>query len=1227
LEDCSGSFPANRREDTDKFVKYKNIPLHAIKYSPGAYLEAVDGFDYNYFHLSPKEASLADPNQRLFLQTAFEAIEDAGYGGDKMIGSNTGVYLGFSNTNTYARLIDEVDPASAAVAVVGNTAAVATGRLSYLLNLKGPSMVVDTACSASLTALHLACKAIKNGDCSMAIAGGVRLSIIPVSGKDEKTGIGMESADGKTRTFDDSSDGTGSGEGVAALIIKPRKKAVLDGDHIYAIIKGSAANQDGSSAGMTAPNPAAQEEVIVKAWQDAGIEPETISLIEAHGTGTQLGDPIEIMGIQQAFRKYTQKKQFCAIGSVKANIGHLSEAAGMAGLIKAIMALQHHVIPPHALFHRPNRKIDFTDSPVFINTRVRRWGTGAYPRRCGVSGFGMSGTNCHIVLEEAPVIPINSNKSEMKSILTLSAKTEAGITHLLKAYLQFVTDNQEGNIFDLCYTANTGRGHYDYRLALIVNDYADLTVKIKRLNEMQLENMQQSWCCYGNHKTGTANIETGDEAQDKVKQFVQSGMMDEALLREISQIYIAGGMIKWNDLYLNGKYNKVKLPVYPFEQKKCWVDVPDVQVSDDIMAGGHYYAPCWIEEVMDANNQPVNPQTILVFKDELGIGENIILDYREKGKTVIEVELSEHYQKYQEQKYSIDGSKESYQKLMDEIKSEKINQIVHLLTLTRTNDITDLEQLRDSQKRGVYSLFYLTKAIFNAGIGSKMDVILVTNNTHHIIGTKQMLCTESATLQGLGKVIRQENSNLVCRVVDLDLDAAMDTNLGWLKQELEIESPTYLTAYRDSKRYVEEVRDIEVAYARDQRIEIRSSGVYVITGGMGGIGLAVAKYLAAKSRVKVALINRLELPPRAEWDSLLETQKDSKLAKRVVAIQELEEMGTEVVCYYADVANETEVAAIFNELRSRYGKINAVIHGAGVAGDGFIFKKEEQTFNQVLNPKVLGTWILDHVTKKDSLDFFAMFSSAATVFSEPGQGDYAAANAYLDAFADYRNKLGKKTVAINWVAWKETGMAVDYGVNFDGMFKALPTAKAIKAFDEILNKDIGRVLVGEINRGSESLLQLDNICLRVSYKIAAEIEKVKERSSRSSRSIRQEEVSLSGKEGGSYSEVEQKLAQMYSEVLGFTEIDIKDSFFELGGDSVLLGRLHMLIDEEFPEQVTLVDLFEYTSIKKLAEFLNSGGMDEGQEDEIMEQKLEDIISQMEEGDLSIDEVIDSIDDI
>ncbi|GMK38339.1 hypothetical protein PCCS19_13930 [Paenibacillus sp. CCS19] len=571
--DAVGEFPQARRKDVESLLSDTKLPGGKAAYYDGAYLERIDAFDHRFFRLSPKEASLMSPNQRIWLETAWGALEDAGYGGDRLLGTRTGVYMGYNGDafHDYKRLIAERDPASLSLAIPGNLSAVTAGRLSYLLDFKGPSMAVDTACSSSLVALHLAIQAIRSGECDQAVVGGVKTYLLPV---DLGIRIGIESHDARARTFDAASDGTGGGEGCAAILIKPLDQALRDGDAIHAVIRGSAINQDGASIGLTAPNARAQEEVIAAAWEDAGIDPETIGYIEAHGTGTKLGDPIEVAGITNAFRRYTDRKQFCAVGSVKTNIGHLDTAAGIVGLVKTVLALRSGELPPLVHYRSPNPEIPFERSPLYIPAALQAWPRAAegVPYRAGVSSFGMSGTNAHVVLEEAPRLPA---RDEIKTgpaaarLLPLSAKSRTALRALLGSYVEWLRG--EGALLplaDICCTAAVGRGHYGWRAAIGAHGHEQLAAGLQQLAET-LDRLPASLTpgLVMNSGGGWLGVpRQGDEER------AVDPSSDLRNLTAVGRLYAEGASIDWPRLWAGASARTVHLPIYPFDRIRCWIE-------------------------------------------------------------------------------------------------------------------------------------------------------------------------------------------------------------------------------------------------------------------------------------------------------------------------------------------------------------------------------------------------------------------------------------------------------------------------------------------------------------------------------------------------------------------------------------------------------------------------------------------------------------------------------
>ena len=448
----------------------------------GAILPDIDMFDAPFFGYSAREAEIMDPQQRIFLECAWEAIETAGYNPETDEGL-VGVYAS-SGMNTY--LINNVHPNrsfSNQRTFLGSTldlqVRLANGkdflptRVSYKLNLTGPSVAVQTACSSSLVAVHMACQSLQSGDCNLALAGGVNVCVPEKAGYLYQEDM-IFSPDGHCRAFDAQAQGTVFGNGVGIVVLKLLDQAIEDGDKIYAVIKGSAINNDGAlKVGYTAPSIEGQVEVIADALAKAEIDSSTVDYVEAHGTGTALGDPIEIAALTQAFRETNDQKEkgVCAIGSVKTNIGHLGEAAGISGLIKTVLALKHKQIPPTLHFQQANPNIDFENSPFYVNTKLSEWERNGTPRRAGVSSFGMGGTNAHVVLEEAPLIGNREsgigNGERLSHIFTLSAKTQKALEELTARYVTYLESHPEVKLANICFTANTGRKHFNHRLAVV----------------------------------------------------------------------------------------------------------------------------------------------------------------------------------------------------------------------------------------------------------------------------------------------------------------------------------------------------------------------------------------------------------------------------------------------------------------------------------------------------------------------------------------------------------------------------------------------------------------------------------------------------------------------------------------------------------------------------------------------------------------------------------------
>jgi acyl transferase domain-containing protein/NAD(P)-dependent dehydrogenase (short-subunit alcohol dehydrogenase family)/acyl carrier protein len=431
----------------------------------GSFLDNIDGFDADFFGVSPREALKMDPQQRLLLEVSREALENAGLPPERLSGTATAVFMGAMHCEYLYHRARDIAPADLdAYLGTGNESSFMAGRISYLLGLTGPSMVVATACSSSLVTVHLACQALRNGECDLALAGGVNLILSPF------TNIALSkmqavAADGRSKTFDAGADGFGRGEGCGVVVLKRLSAAVRDGDPILAVIRGSAIGHNGASAGLTVPNGTAQEGLIRAALRNANVEPDALDYVEAHGTGTVLGDPIEIQALARAVGK---RERPLPVGSLKSNIGHLEAAAGVASLIKVVLAMQHGAIPPQPALNEPNPHIPWSELPIRIPDAPTPWPAGGKRRFAGVSSFGLSGSNAHVIVEEPPVpAEVPSGFQRPCHVLTLSAKTPEALRQMAAQYAGHLDAHPEQDWADVCFTSNCGRDHFEHRLAVV----------------------------------------------------------------------------------------------------------------------------------------------------------------------------------------------------------------------------------------------------------------------------------------------------------------------------------------------------------------------------------------------------------------------------------------------------------------------------------------------------------------------------------------------------------------------------------------------------------------------------------------------------------------------------------------------------------------------------------------------------------------------------------------
>ncbi|MBD1849204.1 polyketide synthase [Leptolyngbya sp. FACHB-711] len=509
-------------------------------------------FDAPFFRIAPREAISLDPQQRLLLEVGWEALESAGLSADHLIGTQGGVFVGICSIDYWQQLLSRDRAQIDAYLTTGNTHSTASGRLAYLLGWTGPSLSIDTACASSLTAVHLACQSLRQGECSVALAGGVNRILTPETNINFSKAR-MLSPDDRCKSFDAAANGFVRAEGCGLIVLKRYRDAVAAGDRIDAVILGSATNHDGRTSGLTVPSSIAQQAAIRQALSNSRIPPEQVSYLEAHGTGTAIGDPIEVNAIAEVFGQDRSAPLW--LGSVKTNIGHLEAAAGIAGLIKTVLALQHGEIPPNLHFQTPNPHIDWQRLPVKVPIDPVSWTRQDQPlnqpRTAGISAFGFNGSNAHIVIADPPV----SDRPQpapvpTQHLFTLSARSETALHQLVDRYIVHLSHHPEQSIADLCFTAYTGRSHFAHRIAVVMTSSSDLQAKLTawRSGQSVMGFFQSSAASQNNL------IEKGGEA------IVQE-------LTGFAQQYVQGETIDWEQID-PVRRQKVVLPFYAFQRQR-----------------------------------------------------------------------------------------------------------------------------------------------------------------------------------------------------------------------------------------------------------------------------------------------------------------------------------------------------------------------------------------------------------------------------------------------------------------------------------------------------------------------------------------------------------------------------------------------------------------------------------------------------------------------------------
>ena len=1141
--DCVNEISEGRLKDLNDYLDYIDIPEENRNLRNAAFLKEIDKFDNQFFRIPPNEAVLMDPNHRLFLQSAYGALEDSGYSSIDLNGENVGVYVGFPSeysNKMYHDIIDDTCHNLIPQSFAGNLPAILPSRISYYLNLKGPTMVIDTACSSSLVAVHVACRAIQQGDCSMALVGGVNLFAVPIM-NEVVQGIGIIASDGRAKTFDDECDGVGQGEAVATIVLKPLKKAIESNDNIYAVIKGSAINQDGKSIGITAPNVTAQTAVICEAWDNASIDPKTIYYIEAHGTATKIGDTTEISAIKVAFEKYTGLKQFCGIGSIKSNIGHTIGTAGMAGLIKSVLALKHKIIPPTINFNFVNKRIDFVDSPVYVNAFATKWESIDNVFRCGVSSFGISGTNCHIVLESYENNIIKEDRQHQR-VFTISAKDLSTLKQLVSNYINYLKVT-EYDYDDICYTANVGRNHFDFRIAIIADNSNELLHSLLVVKNSLFELKQPKRNVYF-----TNNIFTFEKTE---KLDMKTCSREERLCFD----YVNFKAIDWKEFYQSNQYRRVSLPSYPFRKDRHWVSIPKRSfILNSIYT--QMLTPTWKKyEKYIEQDMSCCKKKILIFSHGNKPIEDMI---KQKHHDVVLVKIGDRFCQTDGSNFIARANENDFLHIFKTVSD--IDKILYISTTT------DSQTFYDSDSLTIHLAFF--KFLLDVKSDKTIDVTVVTNNACSVLPEEPINPYQSAVL-GMFKCMIWETPSINYHCVDINYNSSKSL----IAKQILFPDESFLIAIRNNNRYLEEINFINKNKYKVCDTSIKENGVYLICGGLGRLGMIISDWISKQANTTIISIGRSSFPPRETWDNISkETSLDS--IKKIEMIRTIEGRGSYFYYYSVDIGQDNQLHNFIDQIYDQYGKIDGIFQCAVDDFQMSISSLNEQLFQESINSKVLATENLYSVLKGKEFDFFLLFSSVMTLIGGKSNITYVAANSYLDNFV-----INKENVfVINWPEWEGVGLdsnkMIDESIS---IFKKINKENAMIILDTVLKMKLKRTIVGKANLGSP----IFKLKKKLPLSFAININDTLKENNEEEDNLDNIKITLLGRDSKKYSQKEIDIAKVWGAVFGYSELNINNNYFDIGGDSITAFKMQVLF-EKMGLPITAADILRHQTIETLA---------------------------------------------
>ncbi|WP_044965062.1 SDR family NAD(P)-dependent oxidoreductase [Sorangium cellulosum] len=1159
----------------------------------GGFLDGFAEFDPMFFNISPLEAEGIDPQERLFMQASWDVLEDAGYTRESLArrhGGRVGVFAGITKTG-----FDLYGPElwrRGAAAFPHTSFSSVANRVSYFLNIRGPSMPIDTMCSSSLTAIHEACEHLLRGECELAIAGGVNLYLHP-SSYVLLCMAGMLSKQGRSRSFGRGADGMVPGEAVGAVLLKPLSRAEADGDPIYGVILGTSINHGGKTNGYLVPNPAAHRELILSALARAGVDARAVSYVEAHGTGTELGDPIEIAGLTQAFRASTPDVQFCAIASAKSNIGHCEAAAGIAGLTKVLLQMKHGQIAPSLHVDELNPHIAFEETPFVVQRRLGEWKRPTLtvggrsveaPRIAGISSFGAGGANAHVIVAEYAQAERRDRDANAPAaapvLIALSAKSSDAVVERARDLVAAIRSRglTDADLRDVAYTLQVGREAMDERLAVIVGSVADLEEKLRAF--------VAGSAAPGEVIRGRARLEKDalgvvahdDDFEETIGKWIQRGK-----LRKLAELWVRGLDLDWERLYGERKPRRISLPAYPFARERHWLPLgegavtaaaPAVEASPEAAAVVEY------EEVWER-----------LGREERAAGEPglrwLVVGGDEPWRASVVEALGRHEPGCEAIGVSVGGAFG-----WDGGARSAVPEASEAWFLSLFEEMERRDAARGSAGRALGVVYAWGRELERLqgvhgllrgarGSGAPLRRLVLTGR----VADGEVSGCYDASLIGVERSAAFALPELSVGVVlggaeGVEADAV--AREAWMAGVIRCEA---------AERYRLGVRRASSSGAA--QAQLRDGGVYVITGGAGGLGQVFGEHLARRCAGRIALVGRRRRDERIE-----------------AQLGRLREAGaTEAEYFEADVADAAQMSGAVAAIEARWGAIHGVLHAAGVESSGAVVDRSWEQVAAVARPKVEGTRVIDEVTARQPLDFMCLFSSTAAVLGDGGSCDYATANRFQVAYAQHREQLRRRgersgaTVAVCWPLWRDGGMGA---VGSEGIEMYLRTsgqrylerAEGLAAWERAMGAGVSPrlVLAGQPRRVHGFLSRIyagTSAALRsppsAEGGVGASIARREQRGA--SAAAAPLAAAAPGSAARSPATLRERVAaEVKARVEGALKLpagrlDEDASFADIGLDSIGLAQLARLLTRHFGFEVMPNVFFSYSTIEKLAAHL------------------------------------------